>query len=101
MFIVNAGLKIRCLGPAFLFFEFNQPKSKHMAFVLYCPADHIEKGTVDKLEKSVDFPKQADNFHEASELILISQRLNDYDSPAFKNTLAKAVNGPISLGRTS
>jgi hypothetical protein len=34
----------------------------------------IEKAaTVSELEKSIEFPKQADNFHDASELILISQ----------------------------
>jgi hypothetical protein len=60
-------------------------------------AEHIQTGTVSDLEKSIDFPKQADNFHDASELILIHQQLSGYDSPAFKQTLAKAVNGPTSL----
>jgi hypothetical protein len=58
----------------------------------------IEKAaTVSELEKSIAFPKQADNFHDASELILISQQLKEYNSPIFKSTLAKAVNVPTSL----
>jgi hypothetical protein len=60
-------------------------------------AEHIQNGTVSELENSIGFPKQADNFHDASELILISQQLSEYNSPIFKSTLAKAVNGPISL----
>jgi hypothetical protein len=60
-------------------------------------AEHIQNGTVSELEKSIDFPKQADNFHDASELILISQQLKEFNSPIFKSTLAKAVNGPTSL----
>ena len=40
--------------------------------------EHIKKGTVNELEKSLGFPKQADNFHDASELILISQHLKEY-----------------------
>jgi len=60
-------------------------------------AEHIQNGTVSELEKSIDFAKQADNFHDASELVLIHQQLSEYDCPAFKQTLAKAVNGPTSL----
>ena len=60
-------------------------------------AEHIQNGTVSELEKSIEFPKQADNFHDVSELILISQHLKDYNSPIFRSTLAKAVNGPTSL----
>jgi hypothetical protein len=60
-------------------------------------ADHIKNGTVSELEKSIDFPKQADNFHDASELVLIHQQLSDYDCPAFRQTLAQVVNGPTSL----
>jgi hypothetical protein len=60
-------------------------------------AEHTESGTLSELEKSIDFAKQADNFHDASELVLIHQHLSGYDSPAFKQTLAQAINGPISL----
>lgn len=59
--------------------------------------EHIQNGTLSELEKSIDFAKQADNFHDASELVLIHQQLSEYDSPVFKQTLAKAVNGPTSL----
>ncbi len=57
----------------------------------------IQKRTVKELEKSLGFPKQTDNVHDVSELILIQQQLNDYDCPVFKRTLAQAVNGPTSL----
>jgi hypothetical protein len=60
-------------------------------------AEHIQNGTVSELEKSIDFPRRADNFHDASELVLTHQQLSGYDSSAFKRTLAKAVNGPTSL----
>ncbi|HXM28033.1 MAG TPA: hypothetical protein VN957_18560 [Chthoniobacterales bacterium] len=60
-------------------------------------AEHIRKGTVKELEKSLGFPKQTDTVHDVSELILIHQQLNDYDCPVFKTTLAQAVNGPTSL----
>jgi hypothetical protein len=59
--------------------------------------EHLNKGTINELEKSIDFAKQADNFHDASELILIHQHLEDYACPVFLKTLAKAVNGPTSL----
>jgi hypothetical protein len=60
-------------------------------------AEHIQNDTVSELQKSIDFAKQADNFHDASEVILIHQQLGEYDGPAFKRTLAQAVNGPTSL----
>jgi hypothetical protein len=60
-------------------------------------AEHIQNGTVSELQKSLEFPKQADNFHDASELILIHQHLSNYDCPIFKRTLAQAVNGPTLL----
>ena len=60
-------------------------------------AEHVQKRTVKELEKSLSFPKQTDNVHDVSELILIHQHLRDYDCPAFKRTLAQAVNGPTSL----
>jgi hypothetical protein len=59
--------------------------------------EHIQKGTVKELEKSLGFPKQADNFHDVNELILIHQHLNDYNCPVFQKTLAQAVDGPTSL----
>jgi hypothetical protein len=59
--------------------------------------EYIENGTVSELGKSTDFPKQADNFHDASELVLIHQQLSDDDCPALKQTLAQAVKGPTSL----
>jgi hypothetical protein len=58
--------------------------------------EHIENGTVSELEK-IDFPKQADSFHDASELVLVHQQLSEYDCPAFRQTLAQAVKGPTSL----
>src|SRR5258708_39465264 len=60
-------------------------------------AEHIQNGTVSELEKSIDFPKQADNFHDASERLLISQQFKEFNSPIFKSTLAKAVIRPTSL----
>jgi hypothetical protein len=60
-------------------------------------ADHHQNGTISDLGNSIDFAKQADSFHDASELVLIHQQLIGYDSPAFIRTLAQAVNGPTSL----
>jgi hypothetical protein len=45
--------------------------------------EHIQKGTVKELEKSLGLPKQADNFHDVSELILIHEHLKDYNCPGF------------------
>ena len=55
------------------------------------------QGQWNNLEASIGFQKLSDNFHDSSELILISQRLKEYNSLAFKNTLQQAVNGPTSL----
>jgi hypothetical protein len=63
--------------------------------------EHLEKGTVNELEKSVDFAEQADNFHDASELIFIHRHLKDQASPIFLKTLAQAVNGQLHWPRNS
>lgn len=55
------------------------------------------QGHWDELGTSIGFRKLSDNYHDCSELILISQQLRSYDSPAFMNTLRQAVNGPTTL----
>ena len=59
--------------------------------------EHKKRGALNELEKSLGFPRQADNFHDVSELVLIQQHLSDYDCPLFNSTLVQAVNDPTSL----
>jgi hypothetical protein len=60
-------------------------------------AEHVKSGTLDALAGSIDFAKQADNFHDVSELIFIHQQLGGCDSPVFKRALAQAIKGPSPL----
>jgi hypothetical protein len=60
-------------------------------------AEHIAKGNPAESESSTTFAQQADNFHDASELLFVQEHLSDYDSKIFKSTLQLAVKGPILL----
>jgi hypothetical protein len=60
-------------------------------------ANRIKEGTAESLKGDIDFARQADNFHDVSELTLIHQQLSEYDSPVFRRTLEQAVNGPTLL----
>jgi hypothetical protein len=60
-------------------------------------AEHAKSGTLDALANSIDFAKQADSFHDVSELVFIHEQLGGCDSPVFKRALAQAVNGPSPL----
>jgi hypothetical protein len=60
-------------------------------------AEHAKSGTLHALAGNIDFAKQADNFHDVSELIFVHQQLSGYDSPAFKRALTQAVKGPSPL----